>query len=123
MQTVVQRRSVLIIDDEPLVREVLQYVLSNEFDVEVLPDGTEALARCLATPFHAVITDVHMPVVDGVAVGRALRARGLRLPLLFFTGSPEDVPASTLVDLDPACLVAKPCDFGALRAALRGLGV
>lgn len=117
------RRRILVVEDDRCVRELFALMLAKMFEVETLPDGTRGLERCCATSFDAVITDVRMPGVDGVAMAHALRAAGLRVPLLFVTGSPNDVGPARLATLQPARLLVKPCGFPELRAALADLGL
>ena len=65
---------VLVVDDEPAVREALERALRLErYDVELAADGREALDRMVEASYDAVVLDVAMPVLDGLAVSRRLR--------------------------------------------------
>jgi two-component system response regulator AtoC len=67
----------LIIDDEPGLRQSLRLLLSEEgFAVADEPDGERGLARALAEPFDMVLCDVRMPVLDGLEFLRRYRAAG-----------------------------------------------
>jgi two-component system response regulator MprA len=84
--------NVLVVDDDFAVRESLDRALrANGFDVELANDGTEALAKIGATPPDAVVLDVLMPRLDGLAVCRSLRAGGSKVPILMLTAR-EAVP-------------------------------
>lgn len=74
--TVSQR--ILVVDDDPLTREVLETILDLEAFVAVFAsDGLEALERFQENgPFDAVVTDVMMPGLDGVELCRRIRASG-----------------------------------------------
>jgi CheY-like chemotaxis protein len=117
------RRRILVVEDDPFVRAMLEQILSECFEVEAEAGGIEGLERAMARSFDAVLTDVCMPGLDGVAMAHAIRAHGLGVPLVFFTGSPHAVTREGLAALQPARLVVKPCDFTELRAALRELGL
>jgi two-component system response regulator MprA len=77
---------VLVVDDEPSVREVLTRILKVEgFDVEQAVDGREAVRAQAAAPADAVLLDVLMPGLDGLEVCRRLREGGDRTPVLMLT--------------------------------------
>src|ERR1700680_2757665 len=58
---------ILIVDDEPLIRETLAEYLANEgFAVEVCGAGEEALALVRASPFDIALCDVQLPDIDGI---------------------------------------------------------
>ena len=67
--------TVLVVDDEPKIREVLRgYLESEGFVVGEAADGESALARLRSDPPDLVILDVMLPGIDGVEVLRRLRA-------------------------------------------------
>jgi two-component system, OmpR family, response regulator MprA len=78
--------NILVVDDDFAVRESLDRALrANGFDVQLAGDGHEAFARIEAAPFDAVVLDVLMPGLDGMAVCRTLRSEGNRVPILMLT--------------------------------------
>jgi CheY-like chemotaxis protein len=93
----VQRRArtVLLVDDDPLILEVLRTILDlEEFDVVTASDGREALAAVEAARPDVVVCDVMMPDVDGLEVCRRLKSdpRTSDLPVILLTARdrPED---------------------------------
>jgi two-component system response regulator AtoC len=67
----------LVIDDEPGLRQSLHLILTDEGHVvSVAPDGASGLERALAEPFDAVLCDVRMPVMDGLEFLHAYRSAG-----------------------------------------------
>lgn len=101
---------VLLVEDEPFIREVLAEVLL-EADLEVTEagDGGEALALLNGQDgFDLLLTDVHMPgCIDGVAVALHARALQPRLLVVFATGRPEALGAFGRLGPREVCL-AKP---------------
>jgi two-component system response regulator MprA len=77
---------VLVVDDEPSVREVLERILKVEgFDVATAADGSEAVRTQAVAPADAVLLDVLMPGIDGLEVCRRMRDTGDRTPVLMLT--------------------------------------
>jgi two-component system response regulator MprA len=81
---------ILVVDDEPAVREALDRVLRHEgFDVELADDGRQAVAAIGRTRPDAMLLDVMMPGLDGREVCRRTRAAGDRTPILMLTARDE----------------------------------
>src|SRR5207245_8865381 len=60
------RRRVLIVDDEPLILEVLSEHFKSDFDVETAPNGADALGAILRQRPDVVLLDINMPRMNGV---------------------------------------------------------
>ena len=90
---------VLLVDDQALFREALATLLSVRDDVEVVGEagnGEEAVRRCAELAPEVVLMDLRMPVLDGVAATRRLRAEqpGVRVIALTTFDDDEDVFAA-----------------------------
>src|SRR3984885_3197306 len=84
---------VLVVDDDPDVREAVETALELEgHGVTTAADGLVALKQLGQAEFDAVVLDVLMPNLDGFEVCRRLRASGNRTPVLILTArdSEED---------------------------------
>ncbi|CAN5860433.1 hypothetical protein BH11MYX2_BH11MYX2_32590 [soil metagenome] len=114
------RKRVLIIDDEPLLRDALTRVLCGDHDVTTAISGADALTKLDAGSFDAILCDVMMPGMNGLEVYRRVAADhpGLEKRMVFITGgtfSPEldDVLAATRNRL-----LTKPFQLGDVIAAV-----
>jgi len=79
------RRKILIVDDEPTVRDSLRLLLKSNFDVTLAADGEEALGVFDESKPDLVLLDVMMPKVDGIEVLKRLRERGTDTPIIMLT--------------------------------------
>ena len=82
---------VLVVDDEPMVREVLtRYLRGDGFEVATAADGEEALARFGETEPDLVLLDLMLPRLDGYEVFRRLRERA-PTPVIMITARGEEI--------------------------------
>jgi two-component system response regulator PilR (NtrC family) len=78
--------SILVIDDEEIMREILEALLTREgYQVRIASSGEEGLEIARSTPFDAAIVDVMMPGMDGIATLEELRRLDEDLPVLMIT--------------------------------------
>src|ERR1041385_3831587 len=78
--------TILIIDDEEIMREILETLLSREgYSVRVAANGAEGVELARSVPFDAVIVDVMMPGMDGMAVLEELKKLDDDLPVIMIT--------------------------------------
>ncbi len=113
---------VLVADDDRAIRESLARALELEgYDVATVVDGVEALTRVRRDTFDALVVDVMMPGVDGLAVCRLLRAEGDRTPVLMLTARVETSDRVAGLDAGADDYLAKPFELDELLARLRAL--
>jgi two-component system response regulator MprA len=113
---------VLVADDDPPLRRMLSRVLGAEgFEVVLAPDGGAALASVERSAPDVIVLDVSMPGVDGIAVCRRLRARGVRTPILMLTA--RDAVPDRVAGLEAGAddYLVKPFAVDELVARLRAL--
>ena len=113
---------ILVVDDEPAVRDSLERALRLDgYEVELASDGLEALAKLRREEPNAVVLDLLMPQMDGLAVCRSLRAEGRRTPVLILTA--RDGVADRVAGLDAGAddYLVKSFALEELQARLRAL--
>jgi two-component system response regulator MprA len=113
---------VLVADDDPPLRRMLSRVLGAEgFEVTLATDGSAALSAVERSAPDVIVLDVAMPGLDGVAVCRRLRARGLRTPILMLTA--RDAVPDRVAGLEAGAddYLVKPFAVDELVARLRAL--
>jgi putative two-component system response regulator len=113
---------ILIVDDDPRVRDVLARFLDREGYVSIqTSSGEEALERVREHPPDLVLLDVQLPGIDGYAVCRQLKENEATalIPITFLTGT-QDADARTKgIEAGADDFITKPFEYGLLRARLR----
>lgn len=114
--------TVLIAEDDPEIRTALERILNYEkYKVLTAKDGAEALEAVSTHRPDAVILDVMMPFVDGLAVCRKMREKGDRTPVLMLTARQEVPDRVAGLDAGADDYLPKPFDLDELLARLRAL--
>ena len=118
--------SILIVDDDPHIREVVRYALGREgYRTLEAGNGAEALAVFERGGVDLIVLDILMPEMDGTEVCRALRARS-RVPLIFLTSKDDEVDRIVGLELGGDDYVTKPFSpkelVARVRAVLRRTG-
>jgi two-component system, OmpR family, response regulator MprA len=113
---------ILVVDDEPAVRDSLDRALRLEgYKVELAADGAEALDTIGAARPDAVVLDRMMPRVDGLEVCRRMRAAGDRTPVLVLTARDGVTDRVKGLDAGADDYLVKPFALDELLARLRAL--
>ncbi len=113
---------VLVAEDDVHVRRSVARVLAFEgYLVETAVDGARALAAIARQPPDVVVLDVMMPVLDGLATCRRLRAEGNRTPVLMLTARSEVADRVAGLDAGADDYLVKPFALDELLARLRAL--
>lgn len=84
---------VLVVDDTVSSRQMVEMILrSANFDVTLAEDGQHALELCIDNEFDIVLTDQHMPRMDGISLVKALRSKAQfhRTPIVILTTESGD---------------------------------
>lgn len=108
---------ILIIDDDPAIRETLMEVLEEEgYSVACATNGAEGLAAIEHAMPAMVLLDMRMPVMDGWGFAKALHDRAIHLPLVVMTAAQESTQWSQ--EIAAAALLAKPFSLDDLLQAV-----
>jgi DNA-binding response OmpR family regulator len=114
---------ILLVEDEPKMAALVRRVLTAERHVvDAAPDGASAIALAVSGEYDVAVVDRMLPDMDGLAVIRVLRLKGVRTPVLMLTalGSIEQRVAG--LDAGADDYLPKPFAFSELLARIRALG-
>lgn len=99
---------VLVVDDDPHIRQLLVFALEKAgLSAREAEDGEAALAAVAQTPPDLVVLDINMPKLDGLEVCRRLRAQG-DLPILFLSSRDDEIDRVLGIELGGDDYVVKP---------------
>lgn len=115
--------AVLIVDDDPVAREMLGITLGHDFSVRYAANGGDAIAILMEQPPAAMLLDVMMPGVDGYDVLEVRRQRGLAPDMRVVMLSAEDDERSLVRSwaLGADSYLTKPVDPVQIASKLRSL--
>ncbi len=114
-----RRPKILIVDDEPMLARAIRYGL-YEFDFHIVQDGEEALGVLETSEFEAVISDLQMPGMSGLALHHAIAERwpALARRVIFITGGVQCGSNRTSLDSLSNRCIDKPFELDVLREAI-----
>jgi len=109
---------ILVVDDDPDLREFLQLTLTSMgFEVTSAANGQEALADMEGYDPDLILLDMKMPVMNGWEFCRALEGRGSRPPIVVLTAAPD--PAGRAAEVHAEGWLGKPFEYADLEAVVR----
>ena len=113
------RPTVLVVDDDASVREMLSASLSAAaYEVVTAADGSTALAALQHTPCDLLMADLKMPGMDGLTLIREARKHSPALPVVIVTGLPSEASAIEAIDIGVSGYVTKPFVVSRLLAVI-----
>jgi DNA-binding NarL/FixJ family response regulator len=116
--------TVLIVDDHPVVRQGLRVLLEVHDGIDVTgeaADGEEALAQAAALMPDVILLDLKLPGMDGIAVLRALRDRGVASRILVLTSGNDPAQVGLALRSGASGFLYKDVDPDALIRAIRAV--
>jgi DNA-binding NtrC family response regulator len=105
------RRRLLIVDDEPLILEVLTEHFKSDYDVETALNGADALGAILRQRPDVVMLDINMPRMNGVQVLKDIKQIDESIAVIMVTASEQVAMAAEALRSGAFGYVPKPFDF------------
>ena len=114
-----RQRHILVVDDEPLVRQTVQMLLKDDgYLVDEAGSGSEALAVFEPGKFDMIFTDYFMPAMKGDELAAAIKKRSPSQPVVMLTAFPEKLQSSDCPLGGIDSFICKPFEVETLRAAI-----
>ncbi len=115
--------NVLVVEDHPVNRKLLEtWLQAMDHRCVTAADGQKGLEAARAERFDLILMDVNMPVMDGLAAVRALRAEGARYPIVMLSASAAATDEAAGIEAGADGYLSKPLDFAVLQNLLTQIG-
>jgi CheY-like chemotaxis protein len=115
----VTKKTILVVEDEEIERKLLSEVLETlEYKVAKAQNGREALEIIGSQHVDLILTDVHMPEINGLELIRRVRETGNNLPVIIMTGFDASEAQKCAEKYQAAALLLKPFRLQELREIL-----
>ena len=112
---------VLVVDDEPAIRDAVEYALRSEgFEVEGAADGETGLHAALEEPFDVVVLDLMLPRMSGTEVCRRLRGES-SVPIIMLTAKGAELDRVLGLEIGADDYVTKPFSMSELVGRIRAI--
>jgi response regulator RpfG family c-di-GMP phosphodiesterase len=111
-----RKASILVVDDEDFIREIVCRKLSGSgFSCDAAPSAEDALAKISQNGYDCVLSDIHMPGMNGVELLREIRVHDKDLAVILVTGAPDIDAALEAMRLGASDHLSKPLNLAALE--------
>ena len=115
---------ILVVDDEPKIRELIgQYLTVAGYETEYAKDGIEALNIISKGDIDMVILDVMMPFMDGITCLKEMRSRGFKTPVIILSAKGEEYNKITGFEAGTDDYVVKPFSPKELMARVKAVAM
>ncbi|MGD0060071.1 MAG: response regulator [Verrucomicrobiia bacterium] len=120
----VSQKKVLVVDDDPGIRDVLQSILVTDgVEVHTASDGEEGLQKAVETNPDLILLDIGMPKVDGLTFCMAVQSMATtrRIPIIVITGQTNSEKARACVKSGADDFLVKPLQIDELLACVEAM--
>ncbi|UCE23357.1 MAG: response regulator [Candidatus Zixiibacteriota bacterium] len=112
------KKSILIVDDEEIIRDFLYEVLSEDYQISIASDGDEAIEQLQVHRFDLIITDLKMPRVSGEEVVKYARDNDPHSKVIVISGYSSLYTVSQSVNSGACAFLSKPFSIKELLQAV-----
>jgi two-component system chemotaxis response regulator CheY len=118
-------KSVLVVEDSPMMRQLLVFALSRVKNLRVVEadDGVDGLRKLAAAHFDIILTDINMPIMDGLKLIKRVRSDPTHkdTPVVIITTEGNDEDRQRAMQLGANAYITKPIQAPQVIATVKGL--
>ena len=115
----------LVVEDSPMMRQLLVFALSRikELRITEAEDGVDGLKKLAATKFDIILTDINMPIMDGLKLVKRVRQDPVHkdVPIVIVTTENADEDRQRAMSLGASAYITKPIQAPQVISTVRGL--
>ncbi len=115
----------LVVEDSPMMRQLLVFALMRIKGLVVVEasDGVDALRKLSASRYDVIVTDVNMPIMDGLKLVRRIRTDSVHkeVPIVIITTEAAEADRKRAIELGANAYIVKPIQAPAVIATVREL--
>src|SRR5207247_4436335 len=100
--------TILIVDDDAAVREILVDLLSENYECNTASTAEQAIQYLEMETYDAVLTDLAMPGLTGVEILKRVRLKDLNTPVIIISGKAQEEDNESLINLGAFAYLTKP---------------
>ena len=115
------RRTILVCDDEEGIRESFKLILAEQYDLQFVNNGLEAIERLKDLSPDVMLLDIKMPKVNGMETLKQIKRMKPKLPVIIVTGYQSVETAQEAVKNGAADYIPKPFESAHLKKAIAQL--
>jgi len=117
--------NVLVVEDSPMMRQLLVFALSRVKNLRVTEadDGVDGLRKLAAAKFHIILTDINMPIMDGLKLVKRVRSDPAHkdTPIIIITTEGSDEDRQRAMQLGANAYITKPIQAPQVIAKVKEL--
>lgn len=111
---------ILLVEDEPeMSLGLCKNLIFEGYEVELAPNGEEALVMLLKNKYHLAIFDIMLPGMDGFELCRRARAEGIHIPIIFLTARSQEIDKVVGLEIGADDYITKPFSLRELSARIK----
>ena len=123
LESMSQKDIIAIVDDDAGIRDALEQLLTSwGYHVELYSSGEEFIRAAMVSAAACLLVDIQLGDISGVELGRHLSASGFTFPIIFMTGSQNEITRRQATDFGCAAYLLKPLKaeelIGAINTAI-----
>jgi DNA-binding NtrC family response regulator len=103
--------TILIVDDDAVVRGLLLELLSEAYECNTASTAEEAIEFLNIEHYDAVVTDIAMPLLNGIGLLKRIQSKGLGTPVIVMSGKGDEQDSQSLLKLGAFAYLTKPFDL------------
>lgn len=114
--------SILVVEDEVMSQKIIAQILKSEnYDVEIAPDGVVALMEIGRKKFDLILSDIAMPNLDGYQLLDFIKKLDISIPVVFLSGHTSESERLKGLSLGAVDYISKPIDPKQLLLAISNI--